>query len=104
MSLGGHPHTLTLAGHWLGSAQVSQDDVAVEVAVIDKLGRRVEARSTGQHTLGFLGLTFLPSVYLVNGNLGVEWHNRELGNLGQIVQLGEERGLHAIINGAGLVD
>ena len=102
--LSGHPHTLALGCDRLRSAQVGQDDVAIEVAVIDELGRCIEARTTSQYALSFLGLTFLPSIHLVNGYLGIEWHNRELSNLGQLVQLREERGKHAIINRSRLVD
>ena len=53
---------------------------------------------------GLLGLALLPSVHFINSYLGVEWYNRELGNLGQLVQLGEERGEHAIIDRPRLIN
>ena len=65
---GSHPHTLTLGGDRLGSHKVSQEDVTIEGALIDILGRSVEASATLHDALPLLALTFLPSINLVLAN------------------------------------
>ena len=55
---GCHPHALTFAGDGFRSAQVSQDDVAVKVSIIDILSWSVEASPAAHYTLSLLVLTF----------------------------------------------
>ena len=101
---GGHPHALTLAAHRLRRTEVCEDNVTIEAAAVDPLGRRVEVGATVANTLGLAALTLLPDVNVILCDLGIERHNSELGKGRQLVKLRVECGEHAVVNGPGLVD
>jgi len=104
MRLGGHPHTLTLAVNGLRSTKVSQDDVTVELVLIDVARWCIEARAASQDALSLTARALLPSINLVLGYLSVEGDHGKLRDFCQLVQLGEERGEHLIVNRSRLVD
>ena len=84
-------------------AQVRQDDVTIEVAVVDVLGRSVETGSTSQHTLGSLGLTFF-QVYTLSVATSVSKGMTVNSAISASLLTPKEREEHAIIHRAGLVD
>ena len=78
--------------------------MAIKPLLIDILGRSIETCTASQNTLGALALALLPSVDLIHSYLGIEGDDGELSNLGQLVQLREEGGQHAIINRTRLIN
>ena len=76
--LSGHPHPLTLGSLGLRSAEVSQDDVPVEVSLVHIVGGGIEVRPSAHDPLTLPVLALLPDVDLIFPNLGIEGNHREL--------------------------
>ena len=78
--------------------------MTVKTVLIDILSWSVEASTSAHHALGLAVLPFLPYINLVLAHRRVKGNHGKLGNLSQLVQLGEEHREHAIIHRSALVD
>ena len=87
MSLRGHPHALALAGLGLGCFHICQDDVTIELATIDILGGRIEARAAVHVALLRVRLALLPLEDFTLGNLSIERDDRERRDTRELVKL-----------------
>ena len=102
--LSGHPHALTLAGLRLRSTQVREHNVTVELASVDVLSGRVEARPTVHDTLTLALLTLAPDVDLILSDNTVKRNDRKRGKASQFVKLTVERCQHTVRHRTRLVN
>ena len=96
MPLSGHPHALALAGLGLGCFHICQDDVTIELAIIDILGGRIEARASVHVALLRVRLPLLPLKDFTLGHLSVKRDDRKRRDTREFVKLPVARGQHRV--------
>jgi len=99
-----HPHTRASRSNRLRCLHVGKDDVTVEVALVDVLGRSIEVRTTAHHTLPNVLLTLLPDVDEVCVNASIKGNDRERREISKFVQFSKEQSEHFITNATALID